>query len=144
VTEPPSGYPPPVTAELQGEGTLDLHALAQEICARYWAEFPDEQERYGDAGIAWCIHDNQHLLNWAVTELNGYGGFERQLAWLAGVLEARDFPLDRLARNLDIAAAVVEQALEHGDRLFEILLGGARFVRSQPSFLDKPDPGPDM
>jgi hypothetical protein len=144
VTEPPTGYPPPVTVELQGEGTLDLHALAQQICARYRAEFPDEQERYGDAGIAWCIHDNQHLLNWAVTELNGYGGFERQLAWLAGVLEARDFPLDRLARNLDIAAAVVEQALEHGDRLFEILRAGARFVRSQPSFLDKPDAGPDI
>jgi hypothetical protein len=70
---------------------------------RYRAEFPDEQERYGDAGIAWCVHDNQHFLNWAVTERNGYGGFERQLAWLAGVLEARDFPRDRLARNLGLS-----------------------------------------
>jgi hypothetical protein len=144
VTEPPSGYPPPVTAELHGEGTLDLHGLAREICARYRAEFPDEEERYGDAGLAWCVHDNQHLLNWAVTELNGYGGFERQLAWLASVLDAREFPLDRLARNLDIAAAVVEQALEHGDRLSELLLGGARFVRSRPSFLGKRDPDPQM
>jgi hypothetical protein len=143
VTEPPSGYPPPVTAELHGEGTLDLRALAQEICARYRAEFRDEQERYGDAGLAWCVHDNQHLLNWAVTELNGYGGFERQLAWLAGVLEARDFPLDRLARNLDIAAAVVEQALGRDSSLSETLTGGARFVRSRPSFPDKPDPDPE-
>jgi len=134
VTEPPRGYPPPVNAELDGS-RIDLRILAQEICARYRAEFPDEQQRYGDAGIAWCVHDNQHILNWAVTELNGYGGFERQLAWLAGVLEARDFPLDRLARNLDIAAAVSEDALERGEQLSELLLAGARFVRSQASFL---------
>jgi hypothetical protein len=139
VTEPPSGYPPPVNAELDGGRMLDLRALAQEICARYQAEFPDEQQRYGDAGIAWCVHDNQHILNWAVTELNGYGGFERQLAWLAGVLEARQFPLDRLARNLDIAAAVSAEELERADQLSEILLRGARFVRSRSSFLREPE-----
>jgi hypothetical protein len=123
VTDPPSGAPPPGWAELRREETLDLRALAEEICRRYRAEFPDEQERYGDAGIAWCVHDNQHLLNWAVTEANGYGGFERQVAWLAGVLDARDFPLDRLARDLEIAAAVV------GDRdLAQILLSGARLA----------------
>jgi hypothetical protein len=139
VTEPPSGYPPPVNAELDGGRMLDLRPLAQEICARYRAEFPDEQQRYGDAGIAWCVHDNQHVLNWAVTELNGYGGFERQLAWLAGVLEARDFPLDRLARNLDIAAAVSAEELERADQLSEILLRGARFVRSRSTFLREPE-----
>jgi hypothetical protein len=139
VTEPPSGYPPPVNAELDGGRMLDLRPLAQEICARYRAEFPDEQQRYGDAGIAWCVHDNQHILNWAVTELNGYGGFERQLAWLAGVLEARDFPLDRLARNLDIAAAVSAEELERADQLSEILLRGARFVRSRSTFLREPE-----
>jgi hypothetical protein len=139
VTEPPSGYPPPVNAELDGGRMLDLRPLAQEICARYRAEFPDEQQRYGDAGIAWCVHDNQHILNWAVTELNGYGGFERQLAWLAGVLEARDFPLDRLARNLDIAAAVSAEELERADQLSEILWRGARFVRSRSTFLREPE-----
>jgi hypothetical protein len=139
VTEPPSGYPPPVNAELDGGRMLDLRALAQEICARYQAEFPDEQQRYGDAGTAWCVHDNQHILNWAVTELNGYGGFERQLAWLAGVLEARQFPLDRLARNLDIAAAVSAEELERAHQLSEILLRGARLVRSRSSFLREPE-----
>jgi hypothetical protein len=139
VTEPPSGYPPPANAELDGGRMVDLRPLAQEICARYRAEFPDEQQRYGDAGIAWCVHDNQHILNWAVTELNGYGGFERQLAWLAGVLEARDFPLDRLARNLDIAAAVSAEELERANQLSEILLRGARFVRSRSTFLREPE-----
>jgi hypothetical protein len=123
VTKPPSGYPPPASAELRGGETLDLRELAEAICGRYRAEFPDEQERYGEAGMAWCVHDNQHLLNWAVTEANGFGGFEGHLAWLAGVLDARDFPVDRLARDLEIAAEVVRDP-----KLSEILLSGARFV----------------
>jgi hypothetical protein len=129
VTEPPSGAAPPTTAELDDGGTLDLRALAEAICSRYRAEFPDEQERYGDAGMAWCLHDNQHLINWAVTEANGLGGFERQLAWLAGVLEARDFPLDRLVRDLEIAAVVLEET--GARRPAELLADGARFVRSR-------------
>ena len=123
MTEPPSGHPPPAEARLEDGRTLDLRALAEEICRRYRSEFPDEEQRYGEAGMAWCVHDNQHLLNWAVTEANGYGGFEGHLAWLAGVLAAREFPVDRLARDLEIAAAAV------GDgQLSEVLLSGARFV----------------
>ena len=136
MTRPPSGQPPPVTAELRGGGTLELRPLAREICRRYRAEFPDEEERYGDAGMAWCLHDNQYILSWAVTEHNGYGGFDRQLTWLAGVLEARDFPLDRLARNLEIAAEVVseEQPSDQGGPADE-LAAGAGVVRSRSSFL---------
>jgi hypothetical protein len=133
VTEPPSGAPAPVSAELRDGEVLDLRSLAQEICHRYRDEFPDEQARYGDAGMAWCVHDNQHLLNWAVTESNGYGGFERQLTWLADVLEARSFPLERLARDLDIAAAVTDELGERRPRPAEILADGARFVRSRAS-----------
>ena len=131
MTEPPSGAPPPESAELRGGPTLDLRALAEEICTRYRAEFPDEEQRYGDAGVAWCVHDNQHLLNWAVIESNGDGGFERKLAWLAGVLEARDFPLERLVRDLEIAAQVVGQA-----ELAETLSSGARFVGGGRSAYD--------
>ena len=36
---------------------------------------------------------------------------EERLAWLARVLEAREFPLPRLARNLELAAAVVRDDL---------------------------------
>jgi len=129
VTEPPSGAAPPATAELDGGGRLDLRALAEEVCRRYRAEFPDERERYGDAGIAWCVHDNQHLINWAVIEARGYGGFERQLAWLAGVLEARDFPLERLARDLELAAVVLDE--EGARRPAEVLAGGASLVLSR-------------
>lgn len=128
MTEPPSGAPPPVTATLPDGGALDLRALALEICARYRAEFPDEQERYGDAGMAWCTHDNQYLLDWAVAEANGFGGFESQLEWLAGVLEARDFPLDRLTRDLELASAVME-AIDRA--VAETLTAGARAVRAR-------------
>jgi hypothetical protein len=120
-----------------GEAPIDLVALAHAICDRYRAEFPDEQGRYGDAGMAWCVHDNQHILAWAVGARNGYVDLERELAWLARVLEARDFPLDRLARNLDIAAEVAREKLGEADAAIAAdLSGGARFVRSRESFLD--------
>jgi hypothetical protein len=124
--------PPPDRAILVGaDEPVELVPLAQEICRRYREEFPDEQERYGDAGMAWCVHDNQHILNWAVGARNGYVDLNRELAWLARVLEARDFPLDRLARNLDIAAEVAAELPVSDD-----LAAAARFIRSRESFLD--------
>jgi hypothetical protein len=136
--EPPSGQPPPTEARLGDGDPLDLAALAREICRRYRSEYPDEAERYGDAGNAWCVHDNQHLLNWAAGSVNGYVDFEREVAWLARVLEAREFPLDRLARNLDIGADVVREQVggKPGDQLAEVLAGGGAFVRGRESFLD--------
>jgi len=96
-----------------GDGTeLDLQSLAREICRRYREEFPDEQSRYGDAGEAWCRHDNQHILNWAALALRGFVDLNKELSWLARVLEARDFPLERLARNLEIASEVVSEKIE--------------------------------
>ena len=136
--EPPSGQPPPTEARLNSHGqTLDLPALAREICRRYRAEFPDERERYGDAGMAWCVHDNQHLLNWAAGAQNGYVDMEREVGWLARVLEAREFPIDRLARNLEIGADVVREQVggEPGDELAGTLAGAGSFVRSKESFL---------
>lgn len=128
--ESPSGAPPPEQAILVGaDAPIELAPLAREICRRYRDEFPDEAERYGDVGIAWCVHDNQHILNWAVGARNGYVDLQGELAWLARVLEARDFPLDRLARNLDIAAEVVGDLPIAGD-----LAAGARFIRSRESF----------
>ena len=133
MTRPPGGVPPPTTAVLvAGEEPIDLLALAQEICRRYRAEFPDEHERYGEAGMAWCVHDNQHILGWAVGAHNGYVDLERELTWLARVLEARDFPLERLARNLEIAAEVTREPVA---AIADALAEGAGFVRSRESFL---------
>jgi hypothetical protein len=123
-----------VAETAEGE-TFRLRPLAEEICRRYRAEFPDERERYGDAGIAWCIHDNQHILNWVALESRGFVDLEERLAWLARVLEARDFPLPRLARNLELAAEAIPEDVPAAAHMAERLSSGARYIRSRPSFL---------
>ena len=122
---PPSGQPPPIRAVMADGTVLDLAALAAEVGARYAAEYPDEQERYGEAGHLWCLHDNQHLLNWAVLDILGYVVMDEQVAWLAKVLEAREFPLDRLAHDLDIAAVVVGERVPRGDAVAAARTSGA-------------------
>lgn len=104
---PPGGTPPPATAQL-GARELDLAVLAREICERYHEHYPDEDDRYGPAGADWCRHDNQWLLSWAVGDVLGVTSLDEQATWLAGVLDSRGFPLDRLAHNLRIAADIVE------------------------------------
>jgi hypothetical protein len=99
----------PHTATLHG-APFDLVGPAREICRRYRMEFPDEEERYGEAGFAWCVHDNEHILAWAAIEVEYGVGMGRQLEWLADVLRNRDFPVERLVRNLEIGAEVVEDA----------------------------------
>ena len=132
---PPSGAPPPRVAELADGTEIDLEALAREICERYRAEYPDEEERYGEAGVLWCRHDNQHLLNWAVLHTRGFVVLDEQVAWLAKVLEAREFPLDRLARNLDLGADVVGARVAGADDVAAALRDAAAMVRSRPTFL---------
>ena len=132
---PPSGQPPPRQVALADGTEVDLEAVATEVCARYAAEYPDEQERYGDAGQQWCVHDNQHLVNWAVLDTREYVSLEEQVSWLAKVLEAREFPLDRLARDLDIAAEVVGQRVPGGAPVAAALTRAGAMVRSRPTFL---------
>jgi hypothetical protein len=132
---PPSGRPPPRRAEMADGTEVDLEALAIEICARYGAEYPDEDERYGEAGRQWCRHDNQHLVNWAVLDTRDYVSIEEQVAWLAKVLEAREFPLDRLARDLDVAAEVVALRVPAGDAVAAALARAEALVRSRDTFL---------
>ena len=132
---PPEGGdgPPRMSGPLGGGPPVDLEALAGQICRQYREEFPDERARYGEAGDRWCVHDNQHLLNWAVESVNGGFDIRQEVAWLANVLEARKFPVDRLARTLDIGAEVVALNLD-GDaarRLVEVLIDTAQFVRSR-------------
>ncbi len=122
MTSRPTGVAPPEEAALPDGDTLDLVLLAREICRRYREEFPDEQERYGDAGMDWCRHDNRYILSWAALALRGYEDFDARIDWLAGVLGARDFPLDRLARDLEIAADVVPEVAE-------VLAEGAKRLR---------------
>jgi hypothetical protein len=137
--EPPGGDPPPSSAPLGGDDEpIDLVVLAREICRRYREEFPDEEGRYGTAGNAWCIHDNQWLLSWAAESVSGYLDVDAEVGWLASVLEARGFPLERLSRDLEIAADVVLEAVSGtlAERLAGVLAAAATFVRSRGTFLD--------
>lgn len=135
--QPPGGNPPPTSTSIGGGATLQLEPLAQEICRQYAGEFADERERYGTAGSAWCVHDNQYLLSWAADSVNGYVDMHEQVGWLASVLEARKFPLARLARNLDLGAVVTRERVggDAGERLSAVLDDAAAFVRSRASFL---------
>ena len=103
----PSGSAAPIDVVAPDGSPVDVRSLAKQVCARYRAEFPDEEERYGDAGQAWCVHDNQYLLHWAILDARGTTSMDEQVAWLARVLAARDFPLERLRRDLELAAEVV-------------------------------------
>jgi hypothetical protein len=128
---PPSGAPAPIDVEAPDGSVVDVRSLAKQVCARYRAEFPDEAERYGDAGQAWCVHDNQYILQWALLDARGTTALHDQVAWLSRVLAARDFPLDRLTRNLELAADVVaETGLGWADDVAERLRGAREAVRA--------------
>lgn len=116
---------------------IELPPLAEEICRRYQREFPDEQRRYGDTGMAWCLHDNQYLLCWGAEAADGYLDMLQQVAWLASVLEARDFPMERLARDLEIGADVVRERVTApmAEPLAGVLADAADYVRSRGTFL---------
>jgi hypothetical protein len=133
---PPSGWPPPASARL-GDADVDLGPLAEEIARRYFERHPEDLERYGDVARDWELHDTRYLLSWAVGDVEGHVDLGKQVAWLAGVLEARRFPLDHLASNLDVAAAVVADRVPGGEPVAERLGSAAALVRERPTFLDQ-------
>ena len=134
---PPGGQAPPTSVSIGDGATINLEPLAREICRRYQLEFPDEKGRYGDAGNDWCVHDNQHLLHWGAESVDGFVDMHQEVAWLARVLEARDFPLTRLARDLDLAAEVTGERVPGapGETLSAVLHDAAAFVRSRATFM---------
>jgi hypothetical protein len=134
-TSRPGGWPPPDRARLAG-AEVELTPLATAVSERYFEIHPEDLDRYGELAREWEIHDTQHLLNWAIGDVEGHVDLERQVGWLAGVLEARDFPVEHLASNLEIAAAVVEERLGASD-LAERLRTAAAFVRGRRTFQDQ-------
>ena len=133
-TQPPGGWPPPDRATLGGRA-IELRPLCNAIADRYFERYPEDLQRYGDVAREWEIHDTQHLLNWAIGDVEGHVDLERQVGWLAGVLEARDFPLAHLAGNLELAADVAEAELADARGLSDRLRAAAAHVRGRESFL---------
>ncbi len=83
--------------------------LAESVCAEYYRLYPDTDERYGGRGRSYCAHDNAYLAAWIVSavELGSPATLERDVRWLADLLAARDFPMDRFVRNLELVADAV-------------------------------------
>ena len=129
---PPSGGTPPPDSIALAEERIHLAPIAREVAARFWAEFPDEEERYGEAGFEWCVHDTQYLLAWSLQDAAvGQGHFEKNLLWLARLLAARDYPLERIARDLEIAADVLEDRHAGAGAACAELRKGAETIRAR-------------
>ena len=47
-------------------------------------------------------------------DVEGHVDLEREVAWLGDILGARGFPLEHLARNLELGADVVDERLGEG------------------------------
>ena len=110
-TAPPSGMPPPEHVTGRHGRRIDLVAIAHGTCVEHDYEFPDERERYQDVD------------------------FERELASLARILEARDFPLPRLARCLELLARTTRESVPDVPQVAERVQHGADFIASHESFL---------
>jgi hypothetical protein len=127
---PPSGATPPAWATLAGR-EVALRPLAEAVADRYFAEFPEDLERYGDAARAWEVHDTQYCLQWAILDVEESADLEREIAWLANILRSRGFPLEHLARNLELAADVAEDQLgADGAAVADRLRTGTALVRA--------------
>jgi hypothetical protein len=137
---PPSGTAPPTAAPSPVAGSdaeIDLVALAAATCERYYAEYPDEDAVYGEVGRLWCQHDLQHVLNWAALDAAGMVTLDTEVAWLARVLEARRFPLPRLACSLELAADAVLDVLGAGaEPMSRALRGAATMIVERGTFLE--------
>ena len=109
--------------------------VARRACLAFVAEFPGYVTRYGPAGVPWCLHDNQHILSWAILSLDRSVEFEHELAWLARVLEAREFPLAQLVRGLELLAGAVRGEYPDLVEVAERVDSGAVFLASRQTFL---------
>ena len=126
-TRRPTGSPPPTAVTLD-ERRIPLAPLLEEIADRYFAEFPGDLERYGEAARDWELHDTAHCVNWAALDVKGFASLDRNITWLANVLRARGFPVEQLARNLELAADVCAERLS--EAVAERLDASATLVRS--------------
>jgi hypothetical protein len=109
---PPTGQAPPAEALLRDGTLVPLAATAAAAAERHLTQHPEEIDHHGPHTAAWCRHDLQWVLSWAVQAADGQPiEFAAQLDWLARILAARDYPIASLADALDELAAAAEPSL---------------------------------
>jgi hypothetical protein len=129
---PPSGMPPPTVARLPDGSAVELRPLAQRITDVHLRRHPEDVERYGaELAREWGVHDNQHLLEWAIGDIDLAG----QVAWLARVLDARGYPVANLADNLMTGAGIVADEIPGaaGHQVAERMQAAARSLAEPPA-----------
>jgi hypothetical protein len=112
---------------LPGGEEVELVPLAERVTDRHLERHPEDVEVYGEElARQWGVHDNQHILLWAIEDRDLAG----QLAWLAGVLGARGYPVPNLIDNVRGAAGILEQELPapHGAAVAERMRAAAAAV----------------
>ena len=89
--------------------TAQSLALGSEVCRRFYALFPESDERYGSRGREHCANDNAYLVGWVrhAQAVDAPDLFRRNAVWLHGLLMARGFPADQFLRNLELVAEVL-------------------------------------
>jgi hypothetical protein len=145
---PPTGATPPRAFQLADGTTIDLGPLARQLCTSYYEAYPDDRERYGEAGLAWCEHDGRYLLAWALEDArSGDVDCVAQVAWLGRVLNARSFPIDRLVHHVELTATLLGTVAlgPTTDRAAERLAEAANQLRLQyGDQAGEPHPGIDI
>ncbi len=108
--------------------------LARTIVEHQYSAQPELVARYGDVGRAKCLEDTLHHLASiaAALSLATPGIFVDYVAWVKGVLEARNIPSRDLARNFvcirevlltDLPAPIGSLAAEYIDAGLQQLWG---------------------
>jgi hypothetical protein len=81
---PPSGVNPPQTCQLADGTQIDLAPLARKLREHYYGLYPDDLERYGPEGQAWCDHDSRYQLAWGLEDARAQTvDCVAQVQWLA-------------------------------------------------------------
>ena len=130
---PPTGVNPPEFFELADGTQIDLGPVALKLCEHYYALNPDDLERYGPAGQVWCDHDSRYLLAWALEDARaGTVDCIAQVQWLGRVLAARAFPVERLARHVELTAEILRTSGfgDVGDRADDRMCEASRLLTS--------------
>ena len=84
---------------------------AEMVTTRLLAEYPELEERYGERGRAFGIHDTAYQIAWIVNavELQSPERLSRDVLWLREILRARNFPMNVFRRNFELSISACRE-----------------------------------
>ncbi|OWK34175.1 hypothetical protein [Fimbriiglobus ruber] len=91
-------------------------ALAQAVVVRLYGHQPELRQRYGDDGMAKCVHDTKYSLSHLAAALT-YSCpaiFTGYIAWVKNVLQIRNVRLEGVDDNLWVMGIVLREQFPDG------------------------------